>query len=96
MNNPWWEQARESFRENVGPPLRALHQPIDDWLGTAPMYVATASAVGLYALAVLWVWTLRRDFVFRGAPDAKRWRDLRLWATVVVLPYVAVYLLLGR
>ena len=84
------------LRENFGPPLKALHEPIDAWLGSLSMNVAMACALGLYAIAVVWVWTLPREFVFRGAPDQKPWRDLRVWATLVVIPYVAVYLLLGR
>ena len=88
-----WENA---IRETLGPPLKSLHKPIDDWLGSLPMSVAVACAIGLFVVAGLWVWTLRREFIFRGAPDQKRWRDLRLWAMVVLLPYIAVYILLGR
>ncbi len=84
------------LRETFGPPLKALHEPIDAWLGSLPMSVAVACALGLYAIAVIWVWTLPREFVFRGAPDQKPWRDLRVWATLVVIPYVVVYLWLGR
>ena len=58
--------------------------------------VAMACVMGLFAIAGIWVWTLRPEFIFRGAPDQKRWRDLRIWAMVVLLPYVGVYLLFGR
>ncbi len=84
------------LRETFGPPLKALHEPIDVWLGSLPMSVAMACALGLYAVAVIWVWTLRKEFVFRGAPDQKPWRDLRIWATLVTIPYVIIYLWLGR
>ncbi len=90
------ESMRQAFRETLGPPLKALQTPIDDWLGGLPMWVALACAIGLYAVALIWVWFLRRDFVFRGAPDKRWWRDLRIWATLVTIPYVLVYLLLGR
>lgn len=94
------EQAIEQFalwlRATIGPPLKSIHQPVDQWLGSLPMWVATASVVALYAIAVIWVWTLRREFVFRGAPDRRGWRDLRIWATLIVVPYVAIYLVLGR
>ena len=85
-----------ALRGTLGPPLKALHEPIDRWLGGLPMWVAVACAVGLYVIALCWVWCLRHEFVFRGAPDQRWWRDLRIWATIVVIPYVAVYLLLGR
>ncbi len=82
--------------EHLGPPLHTLHHPIDVWLGQVPMWVAMVCCMGLFAAAVLWVWTLKRSFIFRGAPDQAWWRDLRIWATVVVLPYILIYLLLGR
>jgi hypothetical protein len=91
-----WQRFRETLRATLGPPLRALHQPIDQWLGSLPIWVAMACALGLYIAALGWVWCLPRTFVFRGVPDSKRWRDLRIWATLVILPYIAVYLWLGR
>jgi hypothetical protein len=29
--------------------------------------------------------------VYLGAPDRERWRDLRLWAAVIVGVYVLIY-----
>ena len=84
------------LKATFGPPLKALHAPIDRWLGSLPMSVAMACALGLYVIAVIWVWRLKKEFVFRGAPDQNKWRDLRIWATLVVIPYVAVYILFGR
>jgi hypothetical protein len=91
-----WQRFQSGLRETVGPTLKALQQPVDDWLGGLPMWIAVACAVGLYVVALFWTWALSRDFVYRGAPDQKRWRDLRIWATLVILPYIAVYLWLGR
>ncbi|MEM9657896.1 MAG: hypothetical protein AAF961_05995, partial [Planctomycetota bacterium] len=90
------DRLERRLRDVIGPPLKALHQPVDAWLASLPMGFAVACAVGLYLAAIAWVWTLRREFVFRGAPDQRWWRDLRLWATAVVLPYIVVYLVLGR
>lgn len=92
----WTDWLKKRLRTTLGPPLKKVHEPVDRWLGSLPMSVAVACALGLYAGAVVWVWTLRREFVFRGAPDKRWYRDLRLWATVVVMPYVAIYILLGR
>ena len=92
----WLEKMRLAYRGLLGPPLKSIQQPLDQWLGTLPMWLAQGCAIGLFAAAVIWVWTLRREFVFRGASDDRWWRDLRIWATLVVIPYAAVYLLLGR
>ncbi len=91
-----FSQLETALRENLGPPLKSIQDPIDQWLGTIPMWIAMACAIGLFAIALIWVWTLKSEFVFRGAPDDQWWRDLRIWATLVVIPYITVYLLLGR
>lgn len=80
----------------LGPPLKSIQEPIDNWLGTIPMSVAMACAIGLFLVALLWTWLIKRDFIYRGSPDQAWWRDLRIWATLVVIPYITVYLLLGR
>ena len=92
----WWESTKESIRDVLGPVLKPLHAPLDAWLGSLPMWVAMACAIGLFVVAGIWVWCLPRAFVYRGAPDNRWWRDLRIWATVVLLPYIGIYLLLGR
>lgn len=84
------------LRDTCGPPLKALHTPIDKWLGAVPMSFAMVCAIGLYLIAVVWVWGLKKEFVFRGAPGKGWLYDLRIWATLVVIPYVVAYLLLGR
>ena len=86
----------EFLKSTFGPPLKALHEPIDRWLGSLPMSIALMCALGLYAIAVVWVWRLNRKFVFRGAPSESSKFDLRIWATLVVVPYVLFYIILGR
>lgn len=85
----------QALRNRLGPGIKALHQPIDTWLGSLPLSSGMLCAVGLFLLAGIWVWTLRSDFIFRGAPARHWWYDLRLWATLLLLPYITVYLLLG-
>ncbi len=92
----WWESFCNFIRAKLGPPLKSFHEPIDQWLGSLPMSVAMVCAIGLFVVAGVWVWTLRREFIFRGAPDQQCWRDLRIWSMIVLLPYIAIYLLLGR
>ena len=93
--NSWWESLGNFIRQALGPPIKALHQPIDDWLGSLPMSTALACAIGLFVVAGIWVWTLRTEFIFRGAPGRRWWCDLRIWATLVLLPYIGIYLLFG-
>ena len=62
------EGIDELLRGSGGPPLKALHAPIDRWLASLPMSIAMACALGLFVVAIVWVWCLRREFIFRGAP----------------------------
>lgn len=92
----WLDSIKHFLRANLGARLKMVHEPIDIWLGQLPMWIAMVCAVGLYVVALIWVWSLRREFIFRGAPDQKWWRDLRIWGSLLVIPYIAIYLLLGR
>ena len=91
-----WADRLEDLRLAIAAPLKALHQPLDNWLDSLPMWVAQVCAVGLFVVAGLWVLTLSRDFVFLGSPSKSRWRDLRLWSLALLLPYIVVYWWLGR
>ncbi|MGD9647773.1 MAG: hypothetical protein AB7U73_18825 [Pirellulales bacterium] len=91
-----WADRIEELRLSIAAPLRALNQPLDDWLDSLPMWVAQLCAIGLFVVAGLWVLTLSRDFVFLGATSRSRWRDLRIWSIALLLPYIAVYWWLGR
>ena len=35
----------------------------------------------------------RRDYVYQGAPDQARWRDLRIWAGLILIAQSALYLI---
>jgi hypothetical protein len=91
-----WADRLEELRLAIAAPLRALHQPLDNWLDSLPMWVTQACAIGLFVVAGLWVLTLSGDFVYLGATSKSRWRDLRLWSLALLLPYIAVYWWLGR
>jgi hypothetical protein len=90
-----WDHLKIAVRTGLGPPLKALHGPLDRLLDSLPMWVAQACAISLFVLAGLFAWCLPRRFVYLGAPDHARWRDLRIWATLVLVPYVLIYYFLG-
>lgn len=88
------KEAIQSFLEQTLVPVLKLG--LDPWhaaLNALPPAV-WRMAVCVYLLAgTLWTLRLTREFVFRGAPDAAGWRDLRLWVPVIVLPYLLAYLI---
>jgi len=51
-------------------------------------FVAFFAAVALFALLQ------SRDYVYAGAPDRARWRDLRLWALAILAGQTTLYVVL--
>ncbi|MCZ6792339.1 MAG: hypothetical protein O7J95_01850 [Planctomycetota bacterium] len=56
--------------------------------------VARTIFIVFFVLLLGGVYLLPRIYIFRGAPSTRRWRDLRLWALVLVVIHVAIYLAL--
>jgi hypothetical protein len=52
---------------------------------------ARAVFLAFFAALITLVYCLPRDYVLRGARDRRWWRDLRLWALVLVLIHAYVY-----
>lgn len=74
--------------------LEALFSPVDRLLGALPLASGKVAVALLLLVPLVWVLRLDRDFVLLGSPDESRWRDLRLWAVVVTVPYLLIYLFL--
>lgn len=87
-----WEAFSGFMKAHFAPSLRAILSPLDAWLNSLPDWSGKVCALGLFVLACLWVFTLKREYIYLGAPDKAGWRDLRWWAVVFLLPYVAIYL----
>ena len=51
-----------------------------------------ASISGFILLAVL-VWLIPKKLIYAQAPDQARWRDIRLWASILILMQVTLYVL---
>lgn len=69
--------------------------PINAAMGALPLWTARVAVALLLVLPAAAVWRLGRDWVFRGASDHARWRDLRIWAALFIVPYLVIYLLLA-
>lgn len=75
------------------PMLKAVLGPLDVWLSGLPPWTGRLCAIVLFLAGAVWALTLKRSYVYLGAPDDARWRDLRLWALLATLPYIVLYLL---
>ncbi len=47
----------------------------------------------LYLLLAFWVIKRSKSFVLEGAPTRRKWRDLRLWALLLIGIQIALYLI---
>jgi hypothetical protein len=63
-----------------------------EWLAGIPLFWGKIIAVLALAGMVVWTWIRPKDFVMRGAPDSHRWRDLRIWASLLLAVQVVLYL----
>lgn len=59
-----------------------------------PIGLVTLFAMALFASIGIACWTLGREQVFMDAPDRNRWRDLRLWATLIIAIQLGLYYVL--
>jgi hypothetical protein len=73
--------------------LQALLGPFDSLLGAIPLDAGRWVVVGFFGAVALATLLLPSEFVFRGAPDRRWYRDLRWWGVVIVLPYILIYAL---
>lgn len=62
------------------------------WLTGLGLGWATGLVVALYLVLVVYAATRSSDFIYEGAPDRARRRDLRLWLIPVVLIQILLYL----
>ncbi len=66
-----------------------------DWLARIPLYWGVVMGTVGFAGMIFWVWKRPRAFIFTGAPDNRSWRDLRIWATILLVLQIIIYLVLG-
>lgn len=72
-----------------------MPEPVAAMLSAMPVAWALPLSVLAFLVLAAIVWRIPRSVVMRGAPDDARWRDLRLWATVLVCVQIGVYLAIG-
>jgi len=65
---------------------------MNDWLASLPLYWGKVVAVIAFVGIGLWAWRRPRAFIYHGAPDNKGWRDLRVWASILMAVQILVYL----
>ncbi len=64
-----------------------------EWLEGLPLVLGKYFAVLFFFGMIIWAWFRPRKYIFEGAPDQSRWRDLRIWATLFLAIQVVLYII---
>ncbi len=56
-----------------------------------PVAWANYLSMAGFAVLALFVWLIPRRLILSEAPDASRWRDIRLWATALIVLQIGLY-----
>ncbi|GBD94341.1 hypothetical protein BMS3Abin05_01947 [bacterium BMS3Abin05] len=62
-----------------------------NFLANVPLIWAKVIVLILFAVIFILVWLLPMDYIYKGAPDRKLIRNLKLWATLLVILYGFLY-----
>ncbi len=62
-----------------------------DTLYSLPLWYAKLAAMIIFGSMLVVAWFLPYDFIIKGAPNRKRWRDLRIWATLLTVVQCVIY-----
>lgn len=76
------------------PWLEARVAEMSAWITTVPRVISVLVALATCIAAVVWAWTRSKDYVYEGAPDRQSWRDLRIWAAIMIAIQIVLYLAL--
>lgn len=73
--------------------LQGIFGPLDAILESIPFGAARWIVVGFLVVAALSPLLLSDAYIYVGSADRRRRRDLRLWALLIMLPYILIYML---
>jgi len=66
-------------------------ESLNTWLTGLPTSWANTITMLLFGLLLLIVWSFPLKLILRDAPDQGRWRDIRIWATLLIFVQLGIY-----
>jgi hypothetical protein len=63
-----------------------------EWLAGISLFWGKVFAVVFFVGMIVWTWFRPRKYIYEDSPDKNRWRDLRIWATVLLGIQVVFYI----
>src|SRR5690242_17630128 len=94
LYNKWTEAGHVWISDTFGPILKPFFHSLDSVFDNIYMPWARLSADALFIGAILWVYSLKKEYVNLDAPSKAWYADLRIWTVVCLLPHIFVYLFL--
>jgi len=62
------------------------------WLAGIPLIWGKIFAAVFFVGMIVWAWFRPRKYIYEDSPDGNRWRDLRIWATVLLGIQIVLYI----
>jgi hypothetical protein len=62
-----------------------------DWISHLPETWAKWIVILFFLLPLIFAFTMKRAYIFQGAADQKNWRNLKIWAFLLVVVQAAIY-----
>jgi len=63
-----------------------------DFIHLWPLWYAKIGAAILFLIVLVVTWLIPFEFIMKGAPDRSGWRDLRIWATLLIAVQGVIYI----
>lgn len=63
-----------------------------NWLNNLPIAWGKFLVILAFIAPLVFALTMKKHYIYAGASDNARWRNLKLWVLVIVVVQVAVYL----
>ena len=64
------------------------------WTQNFETWMIKACFIAFFVSIACFVVWQKKEFVYMGAPDQARWRDLRIWALAILVLQTMIYLYL--
>jgi len=65
---------------------------IQKWLYNVSIFWGIVISMATFLVTAIWAWFRHKKYIFVGAVDERLWRDLRIWATILMIVMIVVYL----
>ncbi len=64
---------------------------LNNWVSGLPIGLANTITMLLFGILLVILWSFPFSTITRDAPDKRRWRDYRIWATLLVFIQLGIY-----